>query len=75
MENELSGVVIGSTENVLQPDVRIFYNDRQNKPMAVEEVDLSRRGINVTGYDSPEKWNRNKLQSFRDNKTALSVFQ
>lgn len=72
LENEVSAVVTSSTENVLQPVVRIFYNDKMQTAVEIEEVDLSRIGINVAGYDSPEKWNSNKMDIFQKNKNDLS---
>ncbi len=75
LENELSGVVTASTENVLQPVVRLFYNNKNKKPMKIQEIDLSRLGINIAGYDSPKKWDSNKMQTFRKNRTILSPLQ
>jgi putative nucleotidyltransferase with HDIG domain len=75
MENELSGVVTDSTENMLQPVVRLFYNNKNKTPMKIQEVDLSRLNINITGYDSPQKWGNDKIQTFRKNRTTLSPLQ
>jgi len=75
LENELSGVVTASTENVLQPVVRLFYNNKNKTPMKIQDIDLSRIGINIAGYDSPKKWDSDKMQTFRKNKNALSPLQ
>ena len=75
IENELSGVVTGSTENVLQPVVRLFYNNKNKTPMKIQEIDLSRLGINIAGYDSPKKWDSDKMQTFRKYRNALSPLQ
>lgn len=72
LENEMSGVVTDSTENVLQPVVRIFYNDNKKTAIQLQEIDLSQIGINVAGYDSPEKWSSDKRQIFQEHKNALS---
>ena len=40
LENELVGVVAGSTGNILQPVVRLFYNDKAKAEMQVQEIDL-----------------------------------
>lgn len=72
LENEVSGVVTNSTENVLQPVVRIFYNDKNKTAMQIEEVDLSRLGITIAGYDTPEKWSSDKRLIFQKNRDALS---
>ncbi len=75
LENELSGVVTASTENVLQPVVRLFYNNKNSAPMKIQEIDLSRFGINIAGYDSPEKWSSDKLQTFKRNRHELTPVQ
>ena len=75
LENELSGVVTESTENVLQPVVRLFYNNKNKTPMKIQEIDLSRLGINIAGYDSPKKWDSDKMQTFRKYRNALSPLQ
>ncbi|MEN8200882.1 MAG: HD-GYP domain-containing protein, partial [Thermodesulfobacteriota bacterium] len=72
LENQLSAMVTDSTDNVLQPVVRIFYNNKTNSPAAVEEIDLSRVGINVAGYESPKEWNSEKMYCFQDIRRSLS---
>lgn len=72
LENEVSGIVADSTENVLQPVVRIFYNDKKKEPLPIQKLDLSKAGINIAGYDSPDQWSRDKRQAFIENKKALS---
>ncbi len=74
LENQLVGVVIESTENVLQPVVRIFYNDKKKAPVKVQEIDLSSVNINIASYDSPKNWPGNKIQTFRKSKNSLSPF-
>ena len=66
LENNLIGVVIGSTDNVLQPLVRVFYNDQKKADMPIEDLDLSRMGLNVSSYESPDKWNIDKMNIFPD---------
>lgn len=56
LENDLIGVVVGSTENILQPIVRIFFNDQKQSAVRVEDIDLSRAGVNIANYESPDKW-------------------
>ncbi len=75
LENELSGVVTASTENVLQPIVRLFYNNKNKTPMKIQEIDLSKIGINIAGYDSPKKWGSDKMQAFRKYRNALNPLQ
>jgi len=75
LENELSGVVTASTENVLQPVVRLFYNNKNKTPLKVQDIDLSTLGINIAGYDSPKKWDSDKMQTFRRFRNELSPLQ
>jgi len=72
LENELAAVVIESTDNILQPVVRIFYNDKRRSSMEIEEIDLSRKNINISGYDSYKQWPSDKKQIFNENKNVLS---
>ncbi len=74
LEDELTAVVVGSTENVLQPVVRVFYDDKKGESMQVLEMDLSVNGVNVAGYDPPETWSTSKQETFQKNKRALSPF-
>ncbi len=74
LEDELTAVVVGSTENVLQPVVRVFYDDNKDKSMAVREMDLSVYGINVAGYDPPETWSSGKQETYQKNRNALNPF-
>ena len=73
-ESDLSGMVISFTENVLQPVVRIFYNDKENAAMQVQDIDLSMIGINIASYDSPQEWNKDKMQAFKKIQKSLSLF-
>ena len=74
LEDELTAVVVGSTYNVLQPVVRVFYDDKRGESMEVLEMDLSVNGINVAGYDPPETWSNAKQETFQKNKRALNPF-
>ncbi|MEN8199650.1 MAG: HD-GYP domain-containing protein [Thermodesulfobacteriota bacterium] len=72
LENQLSAMVTDSTDNVLQPVVRIFYDNNTNSRASVEEINLSMVGINVTGYESPMEWDSDKMNCFRDIKRSLN---
>lgn len=75
LENDLVGVVTGSTDNVLQPVVRLFYNNKTKTAMQVREVDLCKAGINVANYESPANWDANKLDIYKKLKTFLNPVQ
>lgn len=57
LENDLVGVVAGSTENVMLPVVRIFYNDRKKSSVPVHDLDLSKIGVQIASYEEAGKWN------------------
>ena len=66
LENNLIGVVIGSTDNILQPVTRVFYDDRKKAEIPIQDLDLSRMGVNVSCYESSEKWDIDKMNIFPD---------
>jgi putative nucleotidyltransferase with HDIG domain len=75
LENDMIGVVTGSTENVLQPVVRLFYNDKKKSAMKVIEVDLSREGINVANYESPTNWDADIISVYTKLQSTLNPLQ
>ncbi len=61
LESGLLGVVIESTEDLLRPVVRVFYDTRQDWPLVPRNVDLSgsagREGTDrIVSYENPRKW-------------------
>jgi len=74
LENQLTGIVIGSTENVLQPVVRLFFDNKTGASIQIREIDLSRADVNIISYDSPENWNSEKMQIFKQCRNLLSPF-
>ena len=72
LDNHLIGVVSGSTDNVLQPMVRLFYNDKTGKPIKIEELDLTKVRVNIAGYEAPTRWDADKLKLFKSLQTALN---
>jgi putative nucleotidyltransferase with HDIG domain len=75
LENDLVGVVTGSTDKVLQPVVRLFYNNKTRSAMQVREVDLCKAGINVVNYESPNNWDAEKLEIYKKLKSYLNPVQ
>ncbi len=74
LENGLIGVVTGSTENVLQPVVRVFYDDQLDSSVPVHDIDLTAIGVNVAQYEKSEKWSSNKMRIFEDLASNISPF-
>ncbi len=74
LENDLIGVVVGTTENLVQPVVRVFYNDNKKDSVPVHDLDLSRTGGRVVGYEEPVKWNFGQLGVFNDISAEMSLF-
>lgn len=72
LDNNLIGIVTGSTDNLLQPMVRVFYDEKTSKPINIEELDLTKVGLNIVGYENPAKWDADKLKLYKSLKTALN---
>lgn len=74
LESGLIGVVVGSTDNVLQPIVRIFYDDKKQASVPLYDRDLFKIGDKVTNYEDPGKWDLSKLKIFDDLPAGISLF-
>lgn len=74
LENNLIGVVVESTENILQPVVRVFFNDQKKVAISEEDLNLSEMGVSIINYESPDKWqDRNQFvitDNFEQNTTT-----
>ena len=57
LENSLIGVIVESTEDILQPIVRVFYDDQKKRPISEEDLNLFEKGMNISSYESSDKWN------------------
>lgn len=66
LESERIGVVIGSTDEVIKPVVRVFYDDRKKTPLPVYDLDLSSSDDSVQGYEDPLKWELQRVKLFDD---------
>lgn len=66
LESALIGVVVGSSENLLQPVVRIFYDDSRKVNIPAHELDLSKTDDRVAGYEDQAKWNIAETDIFED---------
>jgi hypothetical protein len=74
LENDLIGTVIGSTDNVLQPIIRVFYDERKKAPVSSYDLDLYKSDGHVVSYEKPEKWDLKKYNIFDDLPEGLSLF-
>jgi len=75
LENGQIGVVTGSTENMLQPVVRLFYDDTTKTATEVKDLDLLKEDINIENYESTESWDAGILQTYRQLKSNLNPLQ
>jgi len=66
LESGRIGVVVGSTENIVQPVVKVFFDDRKKIALFDQELDLSRSNDRVVGYEEQTKWDINKMDIFGD---------
>lgn len=74
LENDLIGTVIGSTDNVLQPIIRVFYDERKKAPVSSYDLDLYKSDGHVVSYEKPDKWDLKKYNIFDDLPEGLSLF-
>ncbi|MFH1214913.1 MAG: HD-GYP domain-containing protein [Pseudomonadota bacterium] len=65
------GMVVGSTENLMQPVVRIFHDEKMKGSFPMQDFDLSLTDDHVAGYEDSEKWNINSLNLFEKSVTDL----
>lgn len=66
LASERVGVVIGSTDDVIKPVVRVFFDERRKVPLAVFDLDLSQSDDSVAGYEDPKKWELQRVKLFDD---------
>lgn len=58
------GVVVGSTESLVQPVVRVFHDDGAKGSLPIEDFDLSLTDDHVTGYEDCERWDISSMNLF-----------
>ena len=56
LESGLIGIVIESSENLLYPLVRVFYDTKRNRFISARNIDLSKHGDRIVNYESYQKW-------------------
>lgn len=71
LESGQTGVVVDSTNNILQPIVRLFYDNNREALIKLQDINLSKRNEDVFSYDMPEYWNLAKRQAFEKVSSGL----
>lgn len=74
LENDLTGVVTASTENMLQPVVRLFYDNRKKQSIPPREINLFLTGVNIANYDFEGSWEPDKIDAFTRSSRVLHPF-
>ncbi len=72
LESGLVGVVVGSTESLVQPVVRVFHNESKKGAVPLHDLDLSKVGDRVVSYEESRKWDLGKLKIFGDLAAVMS---
>ena len=60
------GVVVGTTESLIQPVVHIFYDKKKEREVSIPDLDLSRIGDQVVGYGDSSSFDLRRLEVFKD---------
>lgn len=66
LESGKVGVVVGSTESLVQPAVHLFYDKKKDKKISVPDLDLSKTDDRVVGYADSSSYDLSKLDIFKD---------
>jgi putative nucleotidyltransferase with HDIG domain len=55
LQDGLIGIVVGSTENMLQPIVKVIFDNKKKKKVEPFQLDLSKTSDNIGSYEEPSK--------------------
>jgi HD-GYP domain-containing protein (c-di-GMP phosphodiesterase class II) len=66
LESGRIGIVVGSTESLVQPVVHLFYDKKKKKEISIPDFDLSRTDDHVIGYEDASRFDLTKLDVFRN---------
>ena len=55
LEDGRSGVVVGSTEDLMRPVVQVVYDERKQERIRPQQVDLAQIGGNIASYGEPAR--------------------
>lgn len=64
LESGRIGVVVGSTESMVQPIVRIFHDERKKAALPIHDLDLSKTEDQVVGYEDQARWDIKGMNIF-----------
>lgn len=73
LESGKVGIVVGSTESLVQPVVHIFYDKKKEREVSIPDLDLSLTEDQVVGYEETCKFDIRKLDAFKE--VASDLFQ
>ncbi len=73
LESGRIGIVVGSTESLVQPIVHIIYDKEEEKEVTIPDLDLSQTGDQVVGYEESCNFDLKKLDAFKE--VAADLFQ
>ena len=59
------GVVISSTENIMQPVVMVLYDEKKKERLKPQKIDLSQTNNSIASYSAPEKLGLTSQQLLR----------
>jgi len=65
LEDGRNGVVVGSTDNVMQPIVQVFYDENKKQRIKEQRIDLSRTGDTIASYSDSKKFGVTPSQLLR----------
>ncbi len=66
LESGKIGVVVGSSDDVIKPVVRVFYDERRKIRVPAHDADLAQIDDCVLGYEDPRNWDFTKMNLFED---------
>lgn len=73
LESGRVGIVVGSTESLIQPVVHIFYDKKRDNEVSIPDVDLFKTGDQVVGYEESCNFDLQRLEAFKE--VAADLFQ
>ena len=72
LEDGRSGVVVGSTEDIMRPVVQVVYDERKQERIRPQQVDLAQIGGNIASYGDPARLGTTSKELLEKILSALS---